>query len=305
MSDYFSDRELGAPPRNGTELSPTVWAGIVALVSAMINSGAFGAKYPERCPDGQAVCGGDTEGVGAAVRAHMPGLSWPLEVSRLDETALISGYQPYAPPTLTALDFVEFVWRHAAKPLVGWHHEFYRHHHLTFDIEAGRDEFREQVNTLFARNGLAYEMAADGRVHRLLPAVLGDAMRGPLRPTGDALLDVMLEEARTKFSHVDPLIRREALERLWDSFERIKSLAGDDKKRSMQTIIDQTASEPAIRALLNTEANQLTDIGNAHLIRHHERKQTPVIDVDHVDYLFHRLFALVQLLVRKNAPHRP
>ena len=257
MSDYFSDRELGAPPRNETELSPTVWAGIVALVSAMINSAAFGAKYPERCPDGQAVCGGDADNVGAAVRAHMPGLSWSLELSRLNDTVLIAGYQPYAPPTLTALDFVEFVWQHAAKPVVGWHHEFYRHHHLTFDVDAGCDEFREQMNTLFARNGLAYEIAVDGRIHRLLPAVLGNAMRGPMQPTGDGLLDVMLEEARIKFSHADPLVRREALERLWDCFERIKTLANDDKKRSMQTIIDQTALEPTFRALLDTEASDL------------------------------------------------
>ena len=116
----------------------------------MINSAAFGAKYPERCPDGQAVCGGNADNVGAAVRAHMPGLSWSLELSRLDDTALIAGYKPYAPPTLTTLDFVEFVWQHVAKPVVGWHHEFYRHHHLTFDVDAGRDEFREQMNTLFA-----------------------------------------------------------------------------------------------------------------------------------------------------------
>lgn len=40
-------------------------------------------------------------------------------------------------------------------------------------------------------------------------------------------------------------------------------------------------------------------IGNSHLIRHSEISQVPVIDVDQVDYLFHRLFAMIQLMLRK------
>jgi hypothetical protein len=49
--------------------------------------------------------------------------------------------------------------------------------------------------------------------------------------------------------------------------------------------------------MLETEAKQLTEIGNTFLIRHFETRQVPVIDTDHVDYLFHRLFAFVQLLI--------
>jgi hypothetical protein len=63
--------------------------------------------------------------------------------------------------------------------------------------------------------------------------------------------------------------------------------------------------EPAFRQLLEGEANTLTKVGNTQLIRHFEISQTPVIDPDHVDYLYFRLFALVMLLIRKNAPaHR-
>ncbi|MCP5233269.1 MAG: hypothetical protein H6948_14490 [Zoogloeaceae bacterium] len=40
-------------------------------------------------------------------------------------------------------------------------------------------------------------------------------------------------------------------------------------------------------------------IGNNHLMRHSEVNQVPVIDVDQVDYLFHRLFAVIQLVPRK------
>ena len=57
-----------------------------------------------------------------------------------------------------------------------------------------------------------------------------------------------------------------------------------------------------LRARLEVEAKELTDIGNSHLIRHYEVKQVPVIDIDHVDYLFHRLFAMIQLMLRKKGP---
>lgn len=40
--------------------------------------------------------------------------------------------------------------------------------------------------------------------------------------TGEQLLEFMLEEARRKFTEPGPLIRREAVERLFDSWERIR-----------------------------------------------------------------------------------
>ena len=103
-----------------------------------------------------------------------------------------------------------------------------------------------------------------------------------------------------KFSDRNPLVRREALERLWDAWERLKSLADpSDKKKSVKIILDAITSEPALRARLEEEATELNSIGNSHLIRHSEVNQVPVIDVNHVDYLFHRLFAMIQLMLRK------
>ena len=90
---------------------------------------------------------------------------------------------------------------------------------------------------------------------------------------------------------------------MWDALERLKSLADpEDKKKSIKIILDATVEEVALRQRLEDEATELTNIGNSHLIRHTELKQIPVIDVDHVDYLFHRLFAMIQLLLRKKRP---
>ncbi|HAG76432.1 MAG: hypothetical protein HZC22_09200 [Rhodocyclales bacterium] len=300
MNDYFSDRENGPRARTELVISPAVWAGLVATVQALINSGAFGLRFPERCPDGQAVCGCDTDALAASVIAEMPGLAWPLETTCLVEEGFLSQREPFAPDTLLILDFIEFIYASVAKPIPGKHHDFFSHHHLTFDQHSGQEEFRATVNRIFSRNGVAFEMLSTGRIVRVLPPVLGEDLKRTIFRTGDRTLDNMLEECRTKFSDRNPLVRREALERLWDGWERLKSLADPgDKKRSIKIILDATAAEPSLRARLEGEATELNSIGNSHLIRHSEVNQVPVIDVDQVDYLFHRLFAMIQLVLRK------
>lgn len=300
MNDYFSDRENGPRARTELVISPAVWAGLVATVQALINSGAFGLRFPERCPDGQAVCGCDTDALAASVIAEMPGLAWPLETTCLVEEGFLSQREPFAPDTLLILDFIEFIYASVAKPIPGKHHDFFSHHHLTFDQHSGQEEFRATVNRIFSRNGVAFEMLSTGRIVRVLPPVLGEDLKRTIFRTGDRTLDNMLEECRTKFSDRNPLVRREALERLWDGWERLKSLADPgDKKRSIKIILDATAAEPSLLARLEGEATELNSIGNSHLIRHSEVNQVPVIDVDQVDYLFHRLFAMIQLVLRK------
>jgi hypothetical protein len=300
VSDYFSDRENGPRARTEQFISPVVWAGVVATVQALINSGAFGLYFPERCPDGQAICGCDQDAIAASVVAEMPGLTWPLETSRLVDDSFLKQREHFAPDTLLILDFVEFVYASVAKPIPGKHHDFFNHHHFTFDQPPGQEEFRATVNRIFSRNGVAFEMLSTGRIVRVLPPVLGEELKRTIFRTGDRTLDNMLDECRIKFSDRNPLVRREALERLWDGWERLKSLADpSDKKKSIKIILDATSAEPSLRERLESEAIELTSIGNSHLIRHSEVNQVPVIDVDQVDYLFHRLIAMIQLVLRK------
>lgn len=94
------------------------------------------------------------------------------------------------------------------------------------------------VTRIFARNGVAFEMLSEGRIVRVLPPVLGEDLKRTLFRTGDRTLDNMLEECRTKFSDRNPLVRREAPERLWDAWERLKSFADPgDKKMSVKIML--------------------------------------------------------------------
>jgi hypothetical protein len=100
----------------------------------------------------------------------------------------------------------------------------------------------------------------------------------------------------------DPNTRRESLEKLWDAWERLKTLdTPSDKARSIQNLLDQVTSEPTYRSLLETEARALSNnIGNAFQIRHHEIGKAPVSDDSQVDYFFHRLFAFMLLILGRN-----
>ena len=50
---------------------------------------------------------------------------------------------------------------------------------------------------------------------------------------------------------------------------------------------------------LGKEATTLTEIGNKFQIRHFEADKQPITDLAHVDYLFFRMFALIDLFVKK------
>ena len=98
-------------------------------------------------------------------------------------------------------------------------------------------------------------------------------------------------------------MRLEALEAIWDAWERLKTLGtGGNKKIQVKSLLDQTAgsSSPQFRAKLEQEAKELTQIGNGFQIRHSETSQEPLSKSQHVDYLFHRLFAFIQVILRMN-----
>ena len=109
----------------------------------------------------------------------------------------------------------------------------------------------------------------------------------------------MLETARRKFLDPNPAIRLESLEKLWKAWERLKTIEpGKDKKASVTALLDKAAAEATFRDLLEKEARQLTDIGNTFHIRHSETTQVHLQESGHVDYLFHRLYAMIYLLLK-------
>lgn len=300
-NSYFSDREIGATPRIKEQLTADALGGIVSLINSLIDNGSFGKEFSAICPDGQGViCGTDSQRFSLAVRAEISDLTWPIP------TSIISTWPnpgPATPSTLSILDFIEFCHRHIARPVEKDYHSYYNHHHLEFDsaCKEGQVDFRQKINHILARNGLVYDLQENGQLIRLAPPVLREALQATTFNTGDTELNAMLEAARKKFLNPDLEVRRESLEKLWDAWERLKTIVpGKDKKTSIETLLEKAAPEIKFKERLDSEAHELTKIGNDFQIRHSETTKIPIKLNEQVDYLFHRLFAMIQLLLQSN-----
>lgn len=273
--DYFSDKEKGPKARIERQISPEVWAGIVAHIQSLIANGAFGKTFPIICRDGIDTIGTDENAFSQALKAEIPDIKWPLQTSKK-----YAG--PYAPDTFVILDLIQFCYLHVAKPIPDSYHFFYTHHHLSYDVETGRQEFRETINRIFARNGIAYELKESGNVQRLAAPIIGEEFESIRFNTGDQKLDEILSDARKKYFSTDPSSHKEAVERLWDAWERLKTLENpNNKKKSISNLLDKAATESNFRKLLEEEATELTTIGNNFHIRHAEVGQIEIERVEH------------------------
>lgn len=285
---FFSDRELGPRPRTSEQINSKVWGGIYSAIQKRIDDGSFGYGFPEQCPDGYGISGCDVQKLRLTVEAEIPNLEWPLTPERV-------------PSFYEIFDLLELLHRNVGNPSEWDFHSYFRHSHLNFDMEEGQRLFREEINRIFSRNGIAFEFDTDGQIHRLVPMVFHEDLIESEFNTGDDQLDNLLIGARVKFLDPRLNIRKEALEKLWDAWERLKTLElPTDKKQSIQILLNKATSEPAIYSLLDAEARELTNIGNNLMIRHTEVGKTPIAESEMIDYLFHRMFSMVLLLLRKS-----
>jgi hypothetical protein len=285
-STYFSDRENGPTAKVRLEVDATAWGGLVALIEGLLSNGGFGIDFPDQCPDGRGPTGTNDHTLGLAIRSEIPEPECPIRADSV-------------PATSTVMDLLEFCHDHVAEAIPGSYHSFFGHHHLDFDRDKGQEQFRERVNRILSRNKLAFELNKDGTVSRLAPPALQETLVSQIFDSGDGKLDGLLEAARTKFLDPDPAVRREALEKLWGAWERVKTLEpGASKRESTKALLDKAATEPEFRSLIENEARSLTDVGNRFHIRHSETGQIEIRTEDQVDYLFHRLFALIWLVLR-------
>ena len=287
MGRYFTDREYGERPRTIDAIDARLWAGLHSLVDTRVGDGSFGYRFPEQCPDRRGPCGCNSHTFGLALGAEVPLIKWPLSYAELPETPVI-------------LDLLEFCAGAVGKPVEGDFHSYFGHYHLSWDRNAGLARFVSDVNLLFARNGTAYELTPEGRTRRLLPTPLAEALSRTVFATGDGETDRLLETARQQIARPKIEDRRDALEKLWDVFERLKTLEpGLNKRIQAEKLLDGAASPGTkFRQVLDEEALALTKIGNTFRIRHSETSQEDLRSPEQVDYLFGRLFAFIRLILK-------
>jgi hypothetical protein len=272
--EYFSDRENGPRPRVMEEISLTVWKGLHAVIKKWYNGNAF--------------CGmglGQDEQFIDLLSAELPTLSWPLSTDII-------------PSLFDILDLIEFCYKNVACTTKDHYDEYLQHSYQPPDREMGQNSFREDINQIFKRNGIIYELSGDGSIIRLAPEGLRELLQQTVFHTGDPDLDELLNTARIKFLVPDLEVHKESLEKLWGAWERLKTIESNDKKSSITILLKKTSPEQNFCNRLDREAVELTDIGNKFRIRHHEMDRIPIVSSDHVDYLFHRMFSLIYLILK-------
>lgn len=210
--------------------------------------------------------------------------------------------ESYTPETHTIIDLIQFCYHCVAEPSKKDYHAYFSHHHLEFNIDNGKKKFLEKINQIFSRNGIVYELNENGDIIRIVNPIIENLFINTIFNTNDPTLNDMLEDAKNKYLNNDPKIRREALNQLCDCLERIKTLENhSNKKDSIKKLLNKISEQNEVLDFLESEVkdNLTGTIANKFFMRHSEHNQIRVDDSDVLDYFFHRMFAMIWLLLKK------
>lgn len=285
-SEFYTDRVNGPVPRTLDTLPPATSDGLYSLFRTKAQAHWFAQRFPEHCDDGNGICGTDRPALWSNVRALVPELkerhSLGLEPTQSDGVVF---------------DLIEYAAKRVAKPIEGQWHNYMNHFELTFAEARGRQEFRSEANQILHRGGTMYELNSEGQIVRIGTAEVQQVIGQMTPASGDVELDGLLSLAKERYLSRKADDRTLALEKLWDAFERLKTVdILGNKRQSANALLDHITSGE-FRAFTETEMRSLTDLGNKFMIRHHETDKHPVPE-DAQDYLFARMGALIVFLLR-------
>ena len=285
-SNFYTDRVNGPVPRIHDTLPTATSAGLYSLFRTRAQAHWLAQHFPEHCADGNGVCGTDQAALWSNLRALVPELK--------ERNAL--GLEQEQPDGVV-FDLIEYAAERVAKPIEGQWHNYMNHYELTFAEAPGRQEFRKDVNQILQRGGTMYELDAAGRIVRIGTAEVQQVLSQMTPASGDAELDGLLSLAKERYLSRKADDRALALEKLWDAFERLKTMdVLGNKKQSANALLDNIASAE-FRTFTSAEMKNLTDLGNQFMIRHHETDKHQVPE-DAQDYLFARMGSLIDFLLR-------
>ena len=110
----------------------------------------------------------------------------------------------------------------------------------------------------------------------------------------------LLDQAIALHQRPDNAAHKDAMEKIWDALERLKTYYTSlDKKASASKIVNDMAnSDSSFIELFSSEFKALTDIGNNYRIRHHETDKVDITDPRHYDYFFNRCLSLIALAIQ-------
>ena len=161
--------------------------------------------------------------------------------------------------------------------------------------------FQAAINDSLRKDNLSFRLSDSGLIelqadHEVLsPEIIANVDL----VTEPGIRD-LLKEAIEK--HMQPTVQahRDAVEKIWDALERLKTYYTTmDKRASASKIVaDMADGNQSYTELFNAEFKALTDIGNDYRIRHHETNKIDITDPRYYDYFFNRCLSLIALAIQ-------
>ena len=257
-------------------------------------------KYPAECPDGNGCCGLDFEKFSEDMEFEIPTLfrregriEKPRSIYNVFEAGSIDDeFDQYA-----LIDLIEFVAQNIRDITRKSYHSFFRHDDLSFgETNEIAKKFIEEINRTFQKVGLLYQLTTNLEVERIEEtAILSEKIEKNIQTINEPGLRELLIMAVQKHKSPYPDDQKDAVEKIWDAFERLKTYYIDKKKNESadQIISDMSEGKEAYIKLFTAEFKLLTEIGNNYRIRHHETNKIDITDIRHYDYFFNRCLALI------------
>jgi len=257
-------------------------------------------KFTLVCDDWRDCCGINIEKLSITLKHKIPDLFWDnhnLICNTPNQYSNIPDVQQYA-----LLDFIEYIGENSKDFQKGHWHDWFHHYHLTF-LKTNKifEQFRQEINEIFEITRLQYTLTPEKTIERTTEydITTTDELNDMLNPIKDSSLKDLLGRAYTLSRHRDPVLRRDAVEKLWDAFERLKTYYPENKSVSASRIVkDMGMGVSDFESMFNEEFLKLTTIGNNFRIRHHETNKINIDEERHREYFFDRCMSLVKCAIK-------
>ena len=241
---YYTERHgMRRPVAKTYDISIEKYALLLHCCEKYYNNLAW--KYPAQCPDGHGCCGIDFEQLRLDLQYEIPTLyrdySENIAVPTVHHNVFDSDDEESEYDQYALLDLIEFFAENVRDVVVGSFHSYFGHYHLT--CQNSRNvcaQFRDEINSIFQKTGLLYELNTNLQVDRIVEnSPLTPAVESAIAAVKEAGARELLQEAILLHRSPYPADIRDAVEKLWDAYERLKSYYTTMKKeKSAEKIVN-------------------------------------------------------------------
>ncbi len=263
-------------------------------------------KYPDMCPDGHGCCGLNQDLFEANLKYDIPSLfrnnygkiAVPsLHHELFSREPRCDEFDQYA-----LLDYIEFFAQNCKDIEEGSFHSYFGHRHIKCkESDLVFKQFQDEINGIFIKTGLLYCLTDEKIIERVVDeSPLTGVIEERIKSIKEDTTRELLTEAILIFRKPYPDSFRDATEKIWDAFERLKTYYTNlDKKGSSEKVVNDIAGgEGDFKDLFEKEFKELTIIGNHFRIRHHETNCIDINDQRHYEYFFNRCLSLIALAIQ-------